>query len=243
MLDFNPQRGCETEVTALIDAGLQQQRAAEPPRTYLGASCLGVACTRALQYEYAATPVDHGRAHDGRLLRIFTRGHVMETCMAQWLRQAGFLLQTEQADGTQYGFSAVEGRLQGHIDGVIIAGPEGFAYPMLWENKCVGAKTFRAFRQHPLAVSHPVYAGQMAVYQAYLNLHAHPALFTALNADTMEIYAERVAFDAVLAQRLSDRALLIITATQAGEQLPRTFSDSTHFECRLCAWQDRCWRH
>lgn len=34
----------------------------------------------------------------------------------------------------------------------------------------------------------------------------------------------------------------VITATEAGELLPRAFNDSTHFECRMCAWQDRCWR-
>ena len=34
----------------------------------------------------------------------------------------------------------------------------------------------------------------------------------------------------------------IITATEAGELLPRRFFDATHFECRMCAWQDRCWR-
>ena len=161
--------------------------------------------------------------------------------MAQWLFLAGFDLRCTQPDGQQYGFSALDGDLQGHIDGVIVAGPEGFEYPIIWENKCVGAKTFRVLCTHPLAVSQPVYAAQIALYQAYLQLHAHSALFTALNADTMEIYAERVPFDPVRAQAASDRAVHIITATRAGEQLPRTFSDPIHFECRFCAWQDRCW--
>jgi hypothetical protein len=51
-----------------------------------------------------------------------------------------------------------------------------------------------------------------------------------------------VPFDGGLAQRMSDRAVKVITATEAGELLPRSFTDSTHFECRMCAWQDRCWR-
>jgi hypothetical protein len=58
----------------------------------------------------------------------------------------------------------------------------------------------------------------------------------------MEIYTELVPFDAALAQRMSDRAVKVITATEAGELLPRAFNDQTHFECRMCAWQDRCWR-
>ena len=80
------------------------------------------------------------------------------------------------------------------------------------------------------------------IYQAYLQLHEHPAIFTAINADTMEIYTELVPFDAVLAQRMSDRGLRVISATEAGELLARGFHDPTHFECRMCAWQDRCWR-
>ena len=62
-----------------------------------------------------------------------------------------------------------------------------------------------------------------------------------VNADSMAIYAEWVPFDGALAQRLSDRAVNIIAATEAGELLPRGFTDSTHVECRFCSWQDRCW--
>ena len=58
----------------------------------------------------------------------------------------------------------------------------------------------------------------------------------------MEIYTELVPFDAALAQRMSDRALKVISATDAGELLVRAYQDPTHFECQMCAWQDRCWR-
>ena len=46
--------------------------------------------------------------------------------------------------------------------------------------------------------------GAGCVYRAYLELHEHPAIFTAINADTMEIYTELVPFDAALAQRMSE---------------------------------------
>lgn len=242
MMDFNASSSLGGQLSALIDAGLQQARARQPIRTYLGASRLGVACERALQYEYAQAPVDHGRETPGRILRIFERGHVMEDCMLSWLRQAGFEVRTRKPDGEQFGFSVADGRLQGHVDGVFVGGPEGFAYPALWEHKCLGNKSWRELEKHRLAVAKPVYAAQVAIYQAYLDLHQHPAIFTALNADTMEIYAELVPFDAALAQRMSDRAVKLIRATEAGELLPRSFSEPTHFECRMCPWQDRCWR-
>ena len=44
MMDFNASKSLSGQLTALIDAGLQQSRAAQPRRTYLGASRLGVAC-------------------------------------------------------------------------------------------------------------------------------------------------------------------------------------------------------
>lgn len=242
MIDFNSSSSISGQVTALVDAGMQQARARQSERQYLGASRLGVACERALQFEYAKAPFDHGRDTQGRMLRIFERGHVMEDCMVAWLRDAGFDLRTRKANGEQFGFSVAEGRLQGHVDGVIVGGPAVFAYPALWENKCLGNKSWRELEKDGLAVAKPVYAAQVAIYQAYLDLHEHPAIFTALNADTMEIYTELVPFDAALAQRMSDRGVKVITATEAGELLPRGFNDPTHFECRMCAWQDRCWR-
>ena len=242
MIDFISSSSIPGQVTSLVDAGLQRMRASQSPREYLGASRLGVSCERALQYEFAKAQVDPGRETDGRILRIFERGHVMEDCMVAWLRAGGFDLRTRKANGEQFGFSAIDGRLQGHIDGVIVGGPDGFTYPALWECKCLGSKSWRDLEKNKLAVSKPVYHAQVVLYQAYLQLHEHPAIFTAINADTMEIYTELVPFDAALAQRMSDRAIKVIGATDAGELLARAYHDSTHFECRMCSWQDRCWR-
>jgi len=241
MIDFNSSASISGQLTALIEAGMQQVRAKEVVRLYLGASRLGVSCERALQYEFAQAPVDYGRELQGRMLRIFQRGHVIEDCMVGWLREAGFELRTRNQQGDQLGFSVADGRLQGHADGVIVGGPEGFAYPCLWENKCLGGKAWRDLEKNRLAVSKPVYAAQVALYQAYLDLHEHPAIFTAVNADTMDIYTELVPFDGALAQRMSDRGAKVITATEAHELLPRSFAEETHFECRMCDWQNRCW--
>jgi hypothetical protein len=242
MIDFNSSASLSGRLQELFDQALAAERDATPPREYLGASRLGAACERQLQYEYAKAPVDHGKGFSGRLLRIFERGHRTEEMAIRWLRLAGFTLKTEDAEGHQFGFSVAGGRLRGHVDGVLIGGPEGFSYPALWETKCLGAKSWCDVEKHKLAVSKPVYAAQVALYQGYLKLHEHPALFTAVNADTMEIYAELIPFDASLAQRMSDRAARVIQATEAGELLPRSFTDSTHFECKFCAWADRCWR-
>lgn len=241
MLDFNSTTTFSERFEALVDAGLQAREQQQARRQYLGASRLGVSCERQLQYEYAQAPVDPDKGFSGRILRIFERGHRMEDAMVGWLRAAGFILKTEGKDGQQFGFSVADGKLQGHCDGVFVGGPEGFDYPALWENKCVGAKAFRELQKSGLAVAKPIYHAQVAIYQTYLGLHDNPAIFTAVNADSMEIYAELVPFDAALAQKMSDRAVRVIQATEAGDLLPRGFAQADHFECRFCAYAQRCW--
>ena len=105
----------------------------------------------------------------------------------------------------------------------------------------LGSKSWNDLAKKGLAASKPVYAAQVAIYQTYLGLHEHPAIFTAVNADSMEIYTELVPFDAALAQKMSDRAVRVIQATEAGELLPRSFAQADHFECRFCAYAQRCW--
>lgn len=240
MLDFNTHDLSE-HVGALVDRAMERDAALLPPRAYLGASSLGEDCARRLQFQYFNTPKDAGRHFPGRVLRVFARGHRVEDWMADWLRLAGFDLRARNEHGEQFGFTAAEGRMRGHADGVIVAGPSGFRYPMLWENKAVGAKTFRELRKKRLTASRPIYATQVALYQAYLGLHEHPALFTAICADDMAIYAERVNFDRGLAQRASDRAVHILRACDSAELLPRISTTPTHQTCRYCPWQDRCW--
>jgi len=249
MLDFNHRPKVNEEISDLIDAALANDRDGQAPRAYLGASRLGVACERALQYEYLRTPVDPGREIPGRILRVFEVGHALEDVAIRWLRLAGFDLYTRTAGGGQFGFSVAGGRIQGHVDGVINAAPGeiGLQCPSLWECKTMNDKSWRDTVKRGVARSKPVYAAQMAIYQAYMEatvpgISRNPALFTAINKDSQEIWFELVPFDGGLAQRMSDRAVRVITATGAGELLPRHTTTPTHFECKFCSWQDRCWR-
>jgi len=249
MLDFNHQPKFYEQVTAVLDQSLAIERQQQAPRNYLGASRLGVVCERALQYEYAGAPVDDGRAFSGRLLRVFEVGHSLEALAVRWLRLAGFELHNQKADGGQLGFSVAGGKIKGHVDGIITAAPAplNLSFPMLWECKTMADKHWKACVKSGVAVTKPVYAAQMATYQAYMDstvpgLADNPALFTAINKDTQELWFELVPFDPALAQRMSDRAVKVILATEAGELLPRSFADPSHYECKYCSWQKRCWR-
>ncbi len=251
MLDFNHQPKPGEQITTMIDTSLEAEQTATPPRDYLGGSRLGHACQRALQFEFTATPKDDGAGFSGQTLRIFAIGHALEDLAIRWLRAAGFDLYTgkgNRPDGDQFGFSVADGRIRGHVDGIIAAGPKGFdlAVPALWECKTMNAKNWRACIKDGVTKSKPVYAAQIALYQAYMEstvpgISAAPALFTAINKDTAELHHEFVPFDVDLAQRMSDRGVRILQATDAGELLPRIATNRDFFECRFCPWADRCW--
>ena len=261
MLDLNQGSGCNYEgparpqgvgaaVNAAIDAALSERSRTQPPRRYVSSSGLGRECLRQIQYDYLAVPKDEGREFEPKTLRIFEAGYRCEDIVASWLRVAGFHLRTHRRDGGQFGFSALGGRFRGHIDGCILAGPAPMAFPALWENKALGAAAWKEVVKKGVVLARPIYAAQIALYQAYMEL-PNPALFTALNRDTFELHCELVAFDATLAQSASDRAVAIVSASDAQELLPRAVSDRSSAVCRggwtrgewhgPCAWQDRCW--
>ena len=246
-LDFNHRPTFSDKINGLIDSRLQDKNAREPQRDYLGASRLGVACARALQYEYTHTPRD--KPFSGKVLRIFEMGHALEKMAITWLRGAGFDLYNRQQSGEPFGFSVADGRIRGHVDGIIYsARPEsGVLCPALWECKTMNAKSWKQTVEKGVRASKPVYAVQIALYQAYMEetvpgISKNPALFTAINKDTSEIYHELVPFDRALAQEASDRGVNILRATDAGETLPRISNDPDHFECRFCDWKNHCWK-
>ena len=240
MLDLN-HRSPNERLNALLDEAIVQENGKQAPRDYLGGSRLGHPCERALQFEYFHAIPDPGKEFSGKTLRIFAVGHALEELAVKWIRRAGFDLRTRKRDGGQFGFETAGGRIRGHIDGVFCAGPEVIAYPALWECKTMNAKKWKECVTKGVAKSHPVYAAQVAVYQAYLDLTENPAIFTAINKDTQEIQFEAVPFDAHLAQSVSDKGARIIMACDAGELLPRIAQSPDYFECKYCPYTQRCW--
>lgn len=227
-------------INGRIDAALVAERQTQRPRDYLGASRIGEPCARRLVYEVAHTLPDPGKDIEGRVLRIFAAGHVFEDLAIRWLRQAGFDLRTQTQAGGQFGFETAGGRIRGHVDGVIVGGPEiGFTWPVLWEHKALKASSWSDTVKKGVQVSKPVYFGQIQIYMAYMGLGT--ALFTALNKDTCELYHEHVPFDAAVAQALSDKAVDVLRAADAGDLLPRIAAHADFFLCRFCPFAARCW--
>lgn len=223
-----------------LDAALTTARKAQRPRDYLGASRIGEPCSRRLVYEMLAVPPDAGRECNGQTLRIFDAGHLFEDLVIRWLRAAGFDLRTTRQDGGQFGFTTAGGRFRGHIDGVIVAGPEvGLAWPALWENKSLNARSWEDTVRRGVHASKPLYWTQVQIYMAYLDVPT--TLFTAINKNTQELLHEVIPLDLAAAQTLSDKAVSILRDLDAQHLPSRAAADSDAYFCRFCPYAGRCW--
>lgn len=250
MIDLNHKSALKGDVPArlrgLLDEAKVRMERAKPSRRYLGASAVGHECLRATQLDYIqANDLPHAPKAESNFTalsyRIFQMGHMLEEAAAGWWKGAGFHLRTHGKDGEQIGFETAGGRFSGHCDGVLVDGPDvGLAFPALWEHKGLGNRSWQDVVKRGLNASKPIYAAQVAIYQAYLGLQ-NPAVFHATNRDTGEIYLELVPFNGALAQRMSDRAVQIIQASEAGELLPGCSASSDHYLCRMCRWRGFCW--
>ena len=242
MPTFNPTKpwaATSEALTELLDRTYKAKQDAQPRRQYLGASMMGGECLRSVAYQYFGAEKDPDRGFSGQIYRVFDMGHDGETRMAEYLRVAGFHLKTEKADGYQFGYMVAGGKMKGHIDGVILDGPDvGCPWPALWENKALNNKGFNAVQARGIEKEKPLYFAQVQIYMAYMQLER--CFFTYTNRDTGQVALEVIEFDAEKAQAISDRGVRVIQA-RGPEEFPRITNDRSDFRCRFCDYADRCW--
>ena len=169
-LDFNRSNLSERPVNVLINELIERaEPAGENFRQYLGASAIGSECLRKVQYDWMCDPQFPARIKD-----IFARGHFFEDVTRQHLVAAGFKF----ASPERLEFRAADGHFRGHADGILVAGPQlpALRYPCLWEHKCLKAKGFKAIERDGLTGLYAPYAAQVAIYQAYLDVHQPGAI-------------------------------------------------------------------
>ena len=241
VLDLNHRETPSELFSRIVFDKYKELKDAEPARKYLGGSRIGFPCARALQFEYLHAPKDTDKGFSGNLYSIFQRGHWAEDHTIALMRQAGFTVLNEKPGGGQFGFSLMNGRIKGHCDGIVTAGPEGFGpYPLLFEHKAVGDSSWKKFAKDGVKKTSGEYHGQIVVYQHQLELTDNPAMFVVLNANTMAYHVERVPFEPDVCQELYDKAHRIITCSEAGELLPRIAKDESHYICKSkCSYVER----
>lgn len=202
-------------------------------RKYLGASAVGSVCKRKVQY-YWLTILERLPAKDfpPRVKRIFDRGYCYEAKMVEWMKELGFVFETDEE---KLQFDDFDGIFRGHCDGVLLEGPEGIEYPVLWENKCMNDKGCLSIMEMGLKHAKPEYYAQIQIYMHYLKLSK--CLFTAVNADTMAIVTEEIKYDSIYAYEIVDTVKHILDQTAINKFVEKT---TNKYLCKFCDFKQDC---
>jgi hypothetical protein len=243
-IDLNEADKHEALVNAALSVAIDEAidrvalAAARPTRGYLGASAIGGDCERKTQFDWLVDGFV-----DARQARIFGRGHFFEAAMRAQMLQAGF----EFAPDSALAFIALDGRLQGHADGLLIAAPAMpgiyLQLPCVWEAKAIKHDGWVRLAREGLAKAYPAYLTQVQLYMRFLDKR-NPTLFSAVDANTCKALHFLVPYDETLVEEAVERAKRVIAATERGDLLRRGHPSPDSWQCkRGCGHAERCWRY
>jgi CRISPR/Cas system-associated exonuclease Cas4 (RecB family) len=205
----------------------------ETKRHYLGGSAIGSHCERALWYGFRHMTEED---FDGRMYRLFHRGHNEEITFVKELRAVGVEVHEVDANGAQFAVSAVGGHFGGHMDGVAKGLLEAREKWHVLEFKTHSAKSFADVKAKGVREAKPQHFDQMQVYMKLSKLDR--AYYLAVNKDTDELYSERIRYDAAEGDRIMAKAERIITSQNPPD---RPYSRSDYYLCKWCPAQKLCW--
>lgn len=201
-------------------------------RSHLGASSIGEPCHRKLWYQFRWVKLGHA---EGRMRRLWNRGHREEEIFEGFLLWAGFNIRSvDEATGKQFKFSKVNGHYGGSTDGTMqIRWAQNF--PIIADYKTFASKYFEKLKKEKLRVSNPKYFAQLCAYGAEFKV-THGLLF-GVNKDNDEWYFELVKLDQQYAMELEKKARDIITATIPPTKINE---NPAYYQCKWCTFQGIC---
>jgi CRISPR/Cas system-associated exonuclease Cas4 (RecB family) len=205
----------------------------EGPREHLGASLIGRECERELWYSFRWAKV---KKFDGRMKRLFNRGHREEGQMLKELKGIGAEVHAVDPDTKlQHRFRAIDGHFGGSCDGIGRGFPEG---PKTWaivEFKTHNDKSFTELVKKKVQEAKPEHYAQMQVYMGLAELTR--ALYLAVNKNNDELYSEWVHFDKELFEQLIAKAKRVIDAVEPPLGISQ---DPAWYKCKMCDYHSLC---
>lgn len=210
-------------------------------RPHLGGSAIGKECERSiyLSYRWAKRP-----SFEGRMLRLFQRGHDEEPRLVSALQKIG--IQVEEVDpetGDQWHVEMFPG-FSGSADGIGVLDGE----TMLLEFKTHSHKSFlslvgcnektykeKDFWQGSVKKSKPEHYAQMQTYMGALGLDK--ALYMAVNKNDDALYLETIDFEQDVYGGLLAKAKRIIHGYSVP---PKSFEPGKMSPCNFCDFKEQC---
>ena len=212
-------------IASMIDAAHQDRQ--ERPRPHLGCSTLGHHCDRWLWLSFRWAVVEK---FDGRILRLFRRGHLEEPQIISDLKSIGIDVDGSQ-DHVDFG-----SHVSGSVDGIIHKGvPTAENTAHVAEFKTHSKKSFNDLSKG-LQASKPMHYVQMQVYM--LGLKLKRALYVAVCKDDDRLHIERVKFDKETANKAVARGKRIALDDRMPE--PCTGASKSWYLCKFCPAYSFC---
>lgn len=200
-------------------------------RHHLGMSVIGEDCRRKIWYMWRWAKQG---VFDGRMLRLFNRGHKEEPRFTEWLKGIGAeVWEVDPATGKQFKLSGLQGHYGGSQDCVIKL--PYIDLPMLGEFKTHNEKSFSALLNKGVVVSKPTHYTQMCSYGKYYGFKY--ALYCAVDKNDDELYFEIVPLDWNQADQSLVKAEEIIYATEPPAKIS---INPAYYKCKMCHMADIC---
>ncbi len=201
-------------------------------RSHLGASMIGRECPRELWYNFhwAKAP-----SFEGRMLRLFNRGHLEEPRLVAMLQMIGCQVWSQDDHGNQFRISDVGGHFGSAVDAVIGGCPDLPSEPILGEFKTHNDKSFQKLIKGGVRAVKIEHFVQMQIYMNKLNLRF--ALYLAVNKNDDMLYGEIIEYDNAVAEQYLERAHRIILQNTIP---PRINESAGFFKCRYCDFNKIC---
>ena len=212
-------------ITTMIDQYHSSKKS--KPRPHMGVSLLGHHCDRWLWINFRWAVVED---FEGRILRLFRRGHSEEDTIIKDLRNIGIDIRSSQRR-VDFG-----NHVSGSLDGVIEKGvPEAPKARHVAEFKTHSKKSFDDMVKNGVEKSKPMHFIQMQVYMHGTSINR--ALYLAVCKDDDRIYTERVKYD----KKVAEDAIIRGKRIAMSDRMPEPCSaDPSWYQCKFCPAHSFC---
>lgn len=220
------------DLLAEIDKAILSQE--KDIRNYIGASSIGDECSLKIWKRFKGQK----ETYDALSLRRFADGHSVEERIISWLRKVPNIeLWTHDSNGEQFGFSALDGKYQGHYDGIIRM--DGVTYVL----EIKASKKFstlvnlkdKNLENNVLQLWNEDYYAQAMTYCYFAGLDNH--LLICSDAGGRELITIKTPANHEFAEALLAKAKRIADSIEP----PNRSGGKNYWRCKMCPFYGECW--
>ena len=202
------------------------------PRKHLGMSSIGDACALHLWLLFRWAVWDRT---EGRMLRLFNRGHLEEARWVALFRTAGITVHVKSEEGKQFRAHGYKGHFGGSMDGIGYGSPDIPGEWFLLEFKTANRNKFEQLIKKGVKEVYEKYYAQLQQYMSKQGLRV--ALFCSVSKEDDRLHLEVVQAEEYTPHHFNERARLIVDAVVPP---PRIAAVGCNAICKWCDCREYC---